>query len=120
MGFIHAINTNDLAHLDALMSDDHVLRVFTEPPATGRSRNVDAWPGYCQAWPNYIIYPQRMAQVGDAIAIAGHTTGSHLELADEEERKLTLIWPCRTGEGKVTARELMEDTPANREAWGLA
>ena len=60
-----------------------------------------------------------MAQAGDTVAILGHTTGSHLELPDEKESQMTLIWLCRCAGGKVTAWELIEDTPGNRAAWML-
>jgi ketosteroid isomerase-like protein len=120
ISFIDAINGNDLDRMAALMVDGHTLVIFDEAPVVGRATNLQAWAGYCGSWPNYVIYPRRMAQVGDDIAILGHTTGSHLEVPDDEESALTLIWICRTGRGQVTAWELLEDTAANRARWDLA
>jgi hypothetical protein len=119
ISFIDAINSNDLERLGSLMSDTHALAVFGEPPVLGRAANLEAWSGYCGAWPGYVIYPRRMAQAGDDIAILGHTTGSHLELPDAEESELTLIWICRTAGGQVTAWELIEDNLPNRALWNL-
>ena len=119
VSFIDAINRNDLARLGELMSEDHELKVLTEPPVAGHAANVEAWRGYCGSWPGYVIYPRRMAQTGDTVAILGHTTGSHLELADDEESKLTLIWLCRANGGFVSTWELIEDSDENRRLWGL-
>jgi ketosteroid isomerase-like protein len=118
--FMDAINGNEIERLGSIMSDDHTLRVFTEDPVTGRQQNIEAWRGYCSSWPDYIIYPRRMAEVDGTVAIVGHTTGSHLELPDDEESQMTLIWLCRCADGEVTAWELIEDTPESRATWALA
>lgn len=101
------------------MSADHSLRVFNEQPLVGRQANIEAWHGYCASWPDYVIYPRRMTQSGDLVAILGHTTGSHLGLPDDEESQLTLIWLCRCAGASVTDWELIEDTAESRRAFGL-
>jgi hypothetical protein len=75
--------------------------------------------GYFDSFPNYVIYPHRMAERSGSVAVRGHTTGSHLELPDVDERKLTLIWIADTKGGSVTRWKLVEDSPQNRRAWGL-
>ena len=118
-GFIDCINRRDLPGLAALMSDDHRLEVFDEAPLAGKEANVEAWRGYFTSFPRYVIYPSRIAERGDSVAILGRTTGSHLGLPDDEERRLTLIWIANTAGGAVTGWKLVEDNPANRKAWGL-
>jgi ketosteroid isomerase-like protein len=120
VSFVDAINGNDVERLGSLMSNDHELKIFGEAPVVGRAANVEAWRGYCGSWPAYVIYPRRMAQTGDTVAILGHTTGSHLGLADEEESQLTLIWLCRERGGRVASWELIEDNATNRSRWQLA
>ena len=60
-----------------------------------------------------------MAERNNSVAILGHTTGSHLGLPDDEERRLTLIWIVETADSSVTCWKLIEDNPANRKVWGL-
>ena len=50
----------------------------------------------------------------------GHTTGSHLGLADDEETKITVIWRAEVRDGRLAAWQIIEDTPAARTALGLA
>jgi hypothetical protein len=60
-----------------------------------------------------------MAEVGDVVAVLGHTTGSHLGLPDDEESKLTLIWLGEVVDGLVRSWTLIEDTPEHRLRHGL-
>jgi len=102
-----------------LMSWDHRLEVFVEDPLVGRDANTDAWRGYFDSFPNYLIYPHALSERDGSVAILGHTTGSHLGLSDEEESLITLIWVADTAGESVSCWKLVEDTPANRDAWGL-
>jgi ketosteroid isomerase-like protein len=120
VSFIEQINRRDLDALAALMSDDHRLEVFDEPPLAGKDANVDAWRGYFDAYPSYVIYPHHIAARDGCVAVVGHTTGSHLQLSDDEERAMTLIWLADTADGLVTRWQLIEDTPANRQSCGLS
>ena len=117
--FVDRINHADAAGLEALMTEDHVLRVFDEPPQRGRPAVAEGWRGYARAFPAYTIYPQRVAVRGNQVAILGHTTGSHLGLPDEEESELTLIWLVDVEGERVASWRLVEDTPDHRRAYAL-
>jgi ketosteroid isomerase-like protein len=117
--FVDCINRGDVDGLAALMTADHALRVFAEPPLVGRAANVAAWRGYAETFPDYVIAPRRISVRGDVVAILGHTTGSHLGLPDAQERQLTLIWLARIVDELVCEWTLIEDTPDNRLAFGL-
>lgn len=116
---IDAINRGDVDRLAALMSPDHRLQVLEEPPVTGRDANRDAWHGYVTAFPDYVIYPDRLVHRGDDVAVLGHTTGSHLGLPDHEERRLTVIWRATVQDGLLTRWQIIEDTPGQRALLGL-
>jgi hypothetical protein len=118
--FIDCINHGDVDGLDRLMSDDHQLCVFDEKPLIGRATNVEAWRGYVQSFPDYIIYPHRIAEHAGSVAVLGHTTGSHLGLADAEESQLMLIWLAEVVDGAVRTWRLIKDTAANRAQYGLS
>ena len=44
----------------------------------------------------------------------GHTTGSHLDRPDDEERRLSVIWRATVIDGLVTRWQILEDTSARR------
>ncbi len=119
VSFLDCINRGDIAGLSNLMTADHQLKVFDEPPLVGQEANTAAWRGYCDSFPEYVIYPHRIAQEGNRVAILGHTTGSHLGLPDEEERNLTLIWLVDVIDGAVRSWHLVENTPQRRQQLGL-
>jgi ketosteroid isomerase-like protein len=119
IGFIDAINRGDVGRLTALISPDHRLQVLQEPPVTGQDANRDAWHGYVTAFPDYVIYPDRLVHRGDDVVVLGSTTGSHLGLPDDEERQLTVIWRATVQDGLLTLWQIIEDTPAQRALLGL-
>ena len=101
------------------MSDDHELKVFAETPLAGRDANIAAWRSYTESFPRYVIYPHRIVEHDGYIVVLGHTTGSHLGLADAEETKLTLIWLAKLSGGSLCSWTLIEDTADNRYRLGL-
>jgi ketosteroid isomerase-like protein len=120
LAFVNCINHGDLPGLVSLMSDDHRLQVFDETPVTGRDDNERAWSGYFEAFPSYLIHPHQIVQTRDGeAAVLGHTTGSHLGLADGQESLLTVIWVAECLQGAVRSWTLAEDTPLNRDRYGL-
>jgi hypothetical protein len=119
LAFVDCINRGDADGLGRLMTLDHELKVFDEAPLVGREANVAAWRGYADGFASYRIYPHRTAEQHGTVAVLGHTTGSHLGLADDEESRLTLIWLAAVQDGALRSWRLIEDTPANRHQFGL-
>jgi hypothetical protein len=120
LSFINCINDGDVQTLGRLMTDDHELKVFDAAAVVGREANLAAWRGYVESYPAYVIYPDRIVECAGEVAVLGHTTGSHLDLPDEEESQLTLIWLAEIVEGAIHSWRLIEDTPTNRQRLGLA
>jgi SnoaL-like domain len=119
VGFIDCVNRGDVDGLGRLMTADHELRVFDEPPVTGRDANIAGWRGYVDAFPAYVIYPRRISEAGGTVAVLGHTTGSHLGLSDADESRQALIWLADVVDGALRNWVLVEDSPANRQRFGL-
>ena len=117
--FIECVNRRDLDGLARLVTENHELRVFDEPPIVGRRNNIEAWRGYFTSFPDYTIHPRAIAEREGTVAVLGHTTGSHLGWADDEERRHTLIWLAVASRGKVRSWTLIEDNRANRDRFGL-
>ena len=119
ISFIDAINRGDVDRLGELMAEDHHLDVFDEPPLHGREANLEAWHGYAEAFPRYVIYPHRVAEHDGDVAVLGHTSGSHLGLPDDEEQVLRVIWRARVEDGRLLCWQLLEDTAERRTRLGL-
>ena len=119
ISFIDAINRADVDRLGALMDDDHQLQVLDEPSLDGKDANVKAWQGYATSFPDYVIYPHEIVEDGEHVVVLGHTTGSHLDLPEEEERRLTVIWRATVRDGLLTCWQILEDTPGRRKQLGL-
>ena len=120
IGFIDCINRGDIDGLGELMTDDHELVVFGEEALRGWERNIRAWAGYAEAYPDYVIYPRAVAEPRQGyVAVLGHTTGSHLGLPDEEERKLSVIWLAEVQDGELCCWRLVEDIPGRCAELGL-
>ncbi len=99
VGFIDCINRGDLDGLVARMTDDHRLVVLDEAPLVGRDANREAWRGYFAAWPAYVIHPRALRADGAWVEVLGTTTGSHLQLPDEEEARLEVLWRAEVTAG---------------------
>jgi hypothetical protein len=119
LSFIDAINHGDVARLAALMTTDHRLRVLDEEALVGRAANVNAWRAYATAFPDYVIYPQRIAARETDVIVLGHTTGSHLGLPDDEESGIPVIWRAEVDQGRLTLWQIIDDSPARRAELGL-
>lgn len=119
VSFIDAINNGDVERLATLMSDDHRLQVLDESPVDGRAANLEAWRGYAEAFPRYVIYPEQVVGRDHEVAVLGRTTGSHLLLPDAEELELSVIWRAEVSDGLLTLWQIIEDSPARRRDLGL-
>jgi hypothetical protein len=119
LSFIDCINRGDVEGLGQLMSEIHRLRVLDEEPVVGRDDNIDAWRRYLSSFPAYVIHPRAVSESRGRVAVLGTTTGSHLDLADEDEARLTIIWLAEVKGGKVASWRITEDTPAARARLGL-
>jgi ketosteroid isomerase-like protein len=119
VSFIDAVNRADLDRLAALMHVDHRLLVHDEDPVVGRAANIRAWHGYLSSFPAYVIHPRHIAADGRRVAVLGTTTGSHLGLPDDEERRLSVIWLAEVESGTLVLWQVAEDTPNTRERTGV-
>ena len=119
LSFIDCINRLDLDGLLDLMTEDHELHILDEEPVVGRDSNRRAWRGYFEAFPHYVVYPHRIADRGNAVAVLGTTTGSHLMLPDEKERQLLVLWVGEVRDGRLASWSIVDDTPEGRARHGL-
>jgi len=118
--FVERINRQDLDGLLDLMTDDHVLLVFGEHDVTGKTAQREAWRGYFDLCPEYMIHVHHVHVQGDVAALVGSTTGSHLGQPRLVEIRDPLIFAAEVREGKVAVWALHHLTDENRERFGIA
>lgn len=119
ISFIDCINRTDLVKLAELIHQDHRLVMADEPPIVGRDANIEAWRGYFGAFPEYVIYPRVLVTNASRVAVLGATTGSHLNLPDEEELQLDVIWIGEAHDGSLTLWRVCDDDAALRRDLGI-
>jgi ketosteroid isomerase-like protein len=117
--FVDAVNRGDLDGLAATLHPDHRLEILDEDPVVGVDANRSAWRAYIDAFPTYVIEPRHLVVHGARVTVLGVTTGSHLGLPDEEERRLPVLWEADVAEGLLLRWAIVEDTPEARRAGGL-
>ncbi len=119
IGFVDCVNRADIEGLAALMTEDHQLVVRDEPPLKGRQANIEAWIGYFTSFPSYVIHPRHLAADGDRVAMVGTTSGSHLDLPDDEEQLLEVVWVAEVVDGRLASWQIVEDGAELRRGLGL-
>jgi hypothetical protein len=102
------------------MTGDHRLLIVDEPAVAGGAALRRAWQGYFEAFPAYVICPGRFAErPGNLVAVLGSTTGSHLGLPDDEEKRLPVIWTAEVENGLLKTWSILDDDLRTRKALGL-
>ena len=117
---IERIDRQDLDGLLRLMTEDHSLLVFADHEMSGREEQCEAWKGYFDQCPEYMIHIQEMHVRGELAIIVGSTTGSHLGLPRLEEFRDPLIWTARVRGGAIPEWALHRLTDDNRERFGIS
>jgi len=118
--FVEAINRRDLDGLLDLMTDDHALFVFGEHDVQGKEAQREAWRGYFDLCPGYMIHLREVHVRGDTAVLVGSTTGSHLRQPRLDEFRDPLIWTARVRDGLVAEWALHTRSPDNRRRFGIA
>jgi limonene-1,2-epoxide hydrolase len=117
--FIACVNRGDLEGIGQLIAPAHRLEVFDEPPVVGKDAIIEAWRGYLKSFPNDSIHPARLAANGSTVSVLGSTTGSHWQLPDQEELRLTLIWVATVEDSRLVSWQLVEDSSDRRKQLAL-
>lgn len=111
LSFINAVNHQDLATLALHLAGDHTLSVSGAPLVVGRAANVTAWRAYFRNWSDYLIHVEQIKADSSGVKVVGHTTGSHRNLPDEEEKRIRVVWLARTDDHGQLARWEVRELP---------
>lgn len=75
--FIYAINSQDIATLGKLMTDDHAFMDGTAGIPTGRSTILLGWREFYKMFPDYAVNIESIHQDGSIVAVFGSTSGTY-------------------------------------------
>ncbi|MGX1885392.1 nuclear transport factor 2 family protein [Streptomyces sp. NPDC055287] len=111
--FNAAINSQDLAGLAALMSEDHTLIDTEGGTVRGRLACLQAWRGFFAAFPDYRNVFTDLTAQDDVVAVSGYSVCSQPELAGPA------VWTARITGTLVAEWHVYTDTPRARRELGL-
>jgi ketosteroid isomerase-like protein len=115
IAFNDAINRRDLDALGRLMTDRHAFIDSGGSVLAGKAEVLKAWEGFFRSFPDYRNEWSRTLPAGDTLIALGRSVCS-----TEPALEGPAIWTARTIGGKVSEWRVYEDTPANRDALGIA
>jgi ketosteroid isomerase-like protein len=75
--FIDAINSQDIASLGKLMTEDHAFMDGTGGIPTGRNTTLSGWRQYYEMFPDYVVNIESIHQDGSIVAVFGSTSGTY-------------------------------------------
>jgi hypothetical protein len=121
LDFVDKINQGDAAGLAALLAPEHVFMDLAGDVETGGENLAAGWADYLNTCPNYRIYIRQLFEKENNVILIGHTTGSHLDLPDEEEfHDEAVIWVATVEDGLLSAWKLYNDIVENQLKLNLA
>jgi len=101
--FVEIINSGNSKELMKLQTQDFTFIDMAGDITRGR----DGWPNYFSTYPKYKIHVQHVLTSGNAIAIIGKTTGSHVP--PELEAKETVLWTAGIRNNQVAQWRIYSD-----------
>lgn len=121
LDFVDKINQGNVDGLAALLAPDHAFMDLAGEVETGKQNLAAAWGDYLSTYPNYHIYIRQLFENENDVILIGHTTGSHLDLPDEEEfHDEAVIWVATVEDGLLSAWKLYNDTVETQLQLNLA
>jgi hypothetical protein len=107
--FVEVINAGDSKALIELQTEDFTLIDMAGDVFRGR----DGWQDYFSAYPKYKIHVHHVLGSGNAVAIIGKTTGSHVPPEVEEHE--TVLWTAEIRDGLVAEWRIYSDIEEAKE-----
>lgn len=111
--FNERINARDLSGLAALMTEDHTFIDIPGEVHEGREKMTLGWFDFFRNYPDYRNNFTRIELRGDLAVMLGFSECSHGPLDGPA------IWTARVKDGLISEWRVYEDTPINREQFGL-
>ena len=120
LDFVTQINSGNADGVAALLAPGHIFTDLAGDSTQDRDRLADGWRDYLTRYPSYQIHLRRIVQLPQGIALIGQTTGSHLQLPDDQEfNDESVIWLVTVKNGLLTAWQLYADTVESAEKLAL-
>lgn len=116
LGFLDAVNRNDLPRIAGLLAAGHALSLFGGAPIAGAAAALAVWTDYLGRFPAFTFHPAQFVEAGPRVVVLGSTTGSHMGLPDAAERQGRQLWVADVAGGRLASWTMLEDTPASRAA----
>lgn len=111
--FNDCINRRELEGLSRLMTDGHKFIDAASGTVSGKQACVEAWKGFCSAFPDYRNHFERMISTGSKVVIVGSSICSDPRLAGPAP------WQAVISGDRIDEWRVFQDSPACRLALGI-
>lgn len=120
LDFVQQANQGNADGLAALLAPDHTFVDLAGEAEQGYERMAAGWRDYLAQYPNFQIYLRRIVLLPAGVALIGQTTGSHLQIPDEQEFiDEGVIWLAKVKNGLLETWHLYADSVENAAALNL-
>ncbi|MBG0786863.1 MAG: DNA alkylation repair protein, partial [Anaerolineaceae bacterium] len=120
LDFVQQVNQNNAEGLAALLAPDHTFVDLAGESEQGFERIAAGWRDYLAQYPQYRLYIRRIVLLPIGVVLIGQTTGSHLQIPDEQEfNDEGVIWLATVENGLLKTWQLFMDTVENANALNL-
>ncbi len=120
LDFVQQVNQNNAEGVAALLAPDHTFVDLAGDSEQGYERIAAGWRDYLTQFPQYQLYIRRIVRLPIGVALIGQTTGSHLQIPDEQEfNDEGVIWLARVENGLLKTWQLYADSVENATALNL-
>ncbi|QRN84517.1 DNA alkylation repair protein (plasmid) [Chloroflexota bacterium] len=120
LDFVQQVNQNNAEGVAALLAPDHTFVDLAGDTEQGYQRIAAGWRDYLTQFPKYRLYIRRIVLLPIGVALIGQTTGSHLQIPDEQEfNDEGVIWLATVEHGLLKTWQLYADSVVNANALNL-
>jgi predicted SnoaL-like aldol condensation-catalyzing enzyme len=114
LAFNDCINTQDIAGLSALMTNDHTFIDSSNEVHQGKAMMVAGWTEFFHRYPDYRNHFTRLETRGNLVLVTGYSTCAYDPLDGPA------IWTAKVETGRIAEWRVYLDTAENRARLNLS
>lgn len=112
LAFVEAINRQNPAEMEKLMSEDHLFVDSRDTHCQGLETMIAGWKDYFGMFPDYCVTIDTILSDGDLVAAFGRACGTYngkRGLAKDNRIEMPAAWRARVKDGKITYWQVYAD-----------
>ena len=111
VGFVDAINTQDMDALTQLMGDKHIFVDAQGNFYEGCTALRNAWREFFFMFPNYQMYVEQIIEAQSMVVLIGSASGGYTACPnDDDSWQLPTVWTAKIDNNRVQEWRMYADT----------